>query len=248
MCASPFSAIFGSFSKPGQSDDLLPDHPRLVAPPPPFQTKAAGETPAAAQSARPAGARFDGQPEDEASDDRLLALATKADCNRTRDILILGRLASLRVARVPDRAAVVQHIRQLYEAADLRGDLLNVNRQIAAYQLSGVFGPEIVRRLGVSVVYALLPLIKRSSKTGIWTIHPGIEGQAHELVQRIASEHWTARQVQERVPTLFEPRAKHARKKGRRLRRLKSQIRRLPVEELEELLLWAASLRRSAAA
>jgi hypothetical protein len=132
--------------------------------------------------------------------------------------------------------------------AGLAGEVLNVNRQIAAWQLHQLFDGEPVKGMGVSTIRALLPLIKRDSKTGSWTIRPGIETQAREVVARTAAERWNAQQAREAVAKLFPPRRRRNKKQPRRVGRIQREIRHLSPAELAELRNWLLSLPNAAAA
>jgi hypothetical protein len=177
----------------------------------------------------------------------LIDAAQHANCNRTRDVLSLGKLASLWIATQTDA----------YQAEGLRGDLLNVNRQIAAYWLSDLMGRDLVKVLGISTVYALLPLVKRDSRTGVWTIRPGVEREAMELVAMASANRWNAHQAKEALAMLFPPRVKRQGKKGlhaKKVKRLQREIQKLAPDEFAELQDWlktarpASSGRTSAAA
>jgi hypothetical protein len=163
-------------------------------------------------------------------------------------MLYLGRLATLWVATQTDRAAAIRELRHAYELAGLAGEILNVNRQIAAWQLHQLFDSEVVKGLGVSTIRALLPLVKRDCKTGAWTIRPGVEQAARELVARTAAEHSNPQQAREAVARLFPPRKRRFQKQPRRVGRIQREIRHLSPAELAELRDWLGSLPDAAAA
>ena len=159
---------------------------------------AAASTPAGAKPAASAGPK-----PAEVTKEIVVAQAMVTDSHRTLDILKFGKLACDWVRRQPDRAQAVREIRQAMEAQGLRGDVLNVNRQIRAYALYDASDGKTIKSLGLSVVYALLPLVRRDSRTDVWTIRAGVEKQADELVARAAADRLSAVRVSQEVAAFF---------------------------------------------
>ena len=106
--------------------------------------------------------------------------------------------------RLPPEA--VRRIVDRLKAEGIRGEMLRVNRIVAISWVARLFGYRQAKLLPVSTLRALLPLIKRQPRTGLWEIRKRVAGRAEALWARIGAERLSAAAVREAVKDLRPPR------------------------------------------
>ncbi len=254
--SAAFDSIFGLPKPHADAANPLPTPEERLGLP--GAAPAAAAAPAGAKPATPAGAKpaaSDGATAapSEVTDELLLAKARKADCNRTRDMAVLGKLAHRRAMDESDRAATLRYIRQLYLDAGLTGDAANVRKQIYCFGLAECFGGERITALPASTAQELFRLVCWERRTGVWGIRMGLEAGAHDLLANACGQQWKTMQVREAVTALLgPPRARrHKKSPPRQVAKLRRQIERLwstSPEEFAELYDWLQALRTAKAA
>ena len=134
----------------------------------------------------------------------------RADCEASARVVRLGAMADTwigeQLRHCVSRAEAVRRIVDRLKAEGIRGEMLRVNRIVAISWVARLFGYRQAKLLPVSTLRALLPLIKRQPRTGLWEIRKRVAGRAEALWARIGAERLSAAAVREAVKDLRPPR------------------------------------------
>ena len=134
----------------------------------------------------------------------------RADSEASARVVRLGAMADTwigeQLRHCVSRAEAVRRIVDRLKAEGIRGEMLRVNRIVAISWVARLFGYRQAKLLPVSTLRALLPLIKRQPRTGLWEIRKRVAGRAEALWARIGAERLSAAAVREAVKDLRPPR------------------------------------------
>jgi hypothetical protein len=141
---------------------------------------------------------------------RLVAEWLEADRGSAARVVRLGWLADQWIAQQARHAVArpdaVRRIVERLREEGLRGELLRVNRVVALYWLAHLFGYKAAKGLPLSTLRAMLPLIKRQPRTGLWVVRAAKAAEAKALWARIVAQKPTAAAVRAEVSKLRPPR------------------------------------------